>query len=299
MTGLVNLQTYSRPALLEKCLRSIASLNGIDEMPKIIVLQIGNLEVENLVEKFAQENSMTTVLRVDGSLKSPLQNMNHNRWIAWKLGFTDYKVDWIFSIEEDVVVHPNSLDFIKSVYAQHKGDKKFRGINLGSKMVGEGLSCSFSRIRYGLHGCAGVVTRETWELMKKNKVERKIQNVALDACIEHLLKTGYMVTPNQSYYLDYGWYQGTHTNGDSTNPHYKSVELSYQANTQTCHDFRLNQLQHNWREDAIPYRKRDDLKFFILYPLQKARMTKLYLGFYGRLKKMNAKRKQIFSIYKP
>ena len=49
--GLV-LPTYSRPNLLRNCLQSIYSAENSKKIAKIIVLQLGNVEVEKLVYKF-------------------------------------------------------------------------------------------------------------------------------------------------------------------------------------------------------------------------------------------------------
>ena len=149
--GIINLQTYSRPPLLELCLNSISECSNSIDFEKIIVLQVGNKEVESLVEAFCAKNRNSIIIRVDGQEKSPLQNMNWNRWKAWQHGFDNLGADWILSIEEDVVIHPKSIDFVCEVMIRMSNQKHFRGINLGSKLADPELNCTYSKLRFGLH----------------------------------------------------------------------------------------------------------------------------------------------------
>lgn len=288
-SGILNLQTYSRPELLEKCLDSIANCQESVEFLKLIVLQTGNRDVENLVRFFESKNRNTLVLEVDGRNRSPLQNMNWNRWVAWEHGFDKILAPWILSIEEDVVLHPKSIKFVNHIFENISNDPNFRGVNLGSRLTDTRLNCSYSKLRYGIHGCGAAISAGTWKEIKRLGIKRKINHFALDACIEHVLKDGYMITPNLSYYLDFGWYQGTHTDPNPNHPHYLQVQKSYEANTFTCSVFRHEEINHDWREDCITYSIQDNLKFKIRKYSSLITTTRLWFAFYAHLRKIKRK----------
>lgn len=285
-SGILNLQTYSRPELLEKCLESISNCHDSAELLKLIVLQTGNRDVENLVRFFESKNRNTLVIEVDGRGKSPLQNMNWNRWVAWERGFDKMFAPWILSIEEDIILHPKSVQFVRNIFEMISNDPKFRGVNLGSKLTDERLNCSYSKLRFGLHGCGAAISARTWREIKRLGIKRKINDFPLDACIEHILKDGFMVTPNLSHYLDFGWYQGTHTDSNPNHPHYLQVRKSYEANTFTCSAFRHEETNHDWREDCVTYLIQDNFKFKTRKYLSLIIATKFWLRTYTHLRKI-------------
>ena len=77
--GLV-LPTYSRPELLNNCLQTIYGADNSYKIAKIIILQLGNYEVEKLVYEF--NNQQTFIIPVIRTGTTPLYNMNYN----WLLG---------------------------------------------------------------------------------------------------------------------------------------------------------------------------------------------------------------------
>lgn len=261
--GIINLQTYSRPSIVELCLNSLSSMTNSLHYTKLIVLQIGNKEVEKLVEDFRKANQDTVIIKVDGIDKSPLQNMNFNRWIAWEKGFGEFGADWMLSVEEDIVIHPSTLLSIESIIEKHLNNPNFKGINLGSKLRDPSLACTYSKLRFGLHGCAAVITSNTWKEICKLGIQRKIDRFPLDAAIEHILKSGYMVTPNLSMYLDYGWFQGTHTNPDPSDTHYQLVKESFESNQRACSAYSHRQVEHAWRIDCVNYSEKDHLRYAV------------------------------------
>lgn len=304
MRGIINLQTYSRPSILKQCLESIENCRESKNYLKLIVLQVGNREVEDLVHSFAKKNPSTEVITVDGFDKSPLENMNWNRWLAWERGFDLLQADWIFSIEEDIVLHPNSIHFVSTQMNAMYHDKRFRGINLGSKLVDPNLACTFSKLRFGLHGCAGAITKETWKEIKALQIERKIKHFPLDSCIEHILKDGYMVTPNLSHYLDYGWFQGTHTDSNPNHEHYIQVEQSYKINPNNCKQYLSFQVDHKWRYDCIAYDRRQNFHHKVRKYSMIFLQTHTWINFYSMMRRvkqgcLRAINKTLFSSKHP
>lgn len=258
--GVINLQTYSRPHLLAKCLDSIFAMENIDNYKKLFVLQIGNSTVEQLIYK--RVDSTTEIIEVDGKTRSPLENMNFNRWLALQKAFERDGCDWVLSIEEDVEVAPETLIFIEEIYAKYKYTKDFRGINLGSILSSQDLLATFSLQRFGVHGCGSVLTKETWNRMKKLKIERTLKEFALDGAIEGITKSGFMVTPNVTLYLDHGWDSGTHNKSSYFDTHFVLNRQSWQARISSkTKDFKLQMLTIPWREDCVPYNKRDNIEY--------------------------------------
>jgi len=261
--GVVNLQTYSRPHLLERCLKSIYSMINIEDYRKLFVLQLGDRRVENLVHK--SKDAGTEIVEVDGGARTPLGNMNFNRWLALERAFDEYDCDWVLSIEEDVEVAPGTLLFIEEIYARFKDTPKFRGINLGSILSLEELVNSYSLQRFGVHGCGSVITRNTWKKIKKHQIDRTLKDFALDGAIEGIAKSGFMVTPNVTLYLDHGWDSGTHNKSNYNDLHFVLNRESWQTRiNSTPAKFKEIPISIPWREDCVLYDKKDNFKYSLL-----------------------------------
>ncbi len=294
--GLINLATYSRPELLKKCLSSIASAEKSQSYPKLTVLQNGDAEVSRNVNEFADQQ--TQIIEVDGTQRTPLQNINHNRWLSWKTGFQNSDIDWMLSVEEDVVLHPSTLLFVEQILSKYSGRPQFRGINLASRLNDTANLGTFSELRFGLHGCGAVITRETWDLFTKFEFGDKLETEPLDALIEPILKTGYMVTPNLSLLEDFGWYKGTHTSSDSTDVHYVEISNSFKANRlPPSFEFQLKPVNPQWRSDCILYSDADDFYFKVKLLIVPILRSHFYTWTYSNLRKLSRKFKSL--IRKP
>jgi len=294
--GLLNLATYSRPELLKKCLSSIANAERSQNYPKLIVLQKGDAEVSRIVNEFADQH--TQIIEVDGTQRTPLQNINQNRWLSWKSGFENSDIDWMLSVEEDVVLHPSTLLFVEQILNKYSGRHQFRGINLASRLSDIENLGTYTELRFGLHGCGAVITRETWDLFTKFEFGDKLDTEPLDALIEPILKTGYMVTPNLSLLEDFGWYKGTHTSSDSTDVHYVEISSSFKANRLSLsHEFKMKSANPQWRSDCIVYIDADDVYFKVKLLLVPILRSRIYTWTYSNLRKLSRKIKSL--IRKP
>lgn len=294
--GLLNLATYSRPELLKKCLSSIANAESSQNYSKLIVLQKGDAEVSRNVNDFADQ--LTQVIEVDGTKRTPLQNINHNRWLSWKSGFENSDIDWMLSVEEDVVLHPSTLLFVEQILNKYSGNPKFRGINLASRLSDMENLGTYSELRFGLHGCGAVITRETWDLFNKFEFGDKLETEPLDALIEPILKTGFMVTPNLSLLEDFGWYKGTHTSSDSSDVHYVEISISFNSNRlPLSHQFQIKSVNPHWRSDCIIYSDADDFYFKVKLFLVPILRSRVYTCTYSNLRKLSRKIKSL--IRKP
>lgn len=295
--GLINLATYSRPELLERCLKSIAEAKGSPQFPKLIILQKGNSDVASLVYSFA--DCRTQIVEVSGETRSPLQNINRNRWLSWKIGFDKLDYDWVLSVEEDVVLHPQSILFVEEIYERYKKSRRFRGINLGSRLCDSDYQGTFSELRFGLHGCGAVITKKTWNLISNFNLDKKLERYPLDALIEPILKSGFMVTPNLSLINDFGWDRGTHTSPDFNDPHYVEIRRSYNTNmVSDSRGFTLNPIEPNWRHDCILYNPRDNFSFDINLLLTPILQSRTYRALYKLLRRYSQRIKRLIKNYR-
>jgi hypothetical protein len=89
---------------------------------------------------------------------------------------------------------------------------------------------------------------------------REIHKEPLDGLVESYLKTGYMVTPNHSMFIDRGW-NGTHAPSDSADPYYSELKSSFELNGSENGQFDLHDIEPNWREDCIVFHHKADFEF--------------------------------------
>ena len=257
--GVVVLSTYARADLLSKCLKSIESAYGFEEVDLLVIHQVGFDDVKKVLEK--HKNNMRMLVTVRSKSKSALYNINRNRLLSYLMGFNLLNADWVFGVEEDVEIHKNALNFISKTFDFHHTDRYFRGINLGSRNLDREIPpSSYSKLRYGLHGQAGVISRKTWSKISLNQIMREIHKEPLDGLVESYLKTGYMVTPNHSMFIDRGW-NGTHAPSDSADPYYSELKSSFELNGSENGQFDLHDIEPNWREDCIVFHHKADFEF--------------------------------------
>jgi hypothetical protein len=253
---------YARAELLRDSIQSILGAAGSQDWSKVIVCQLGHEDVERVVREF--ENKFDLVLRLKGQHETTLGNINQNRLAGTSICFDLFKSEIVLGIEEDTMIGYDALAFIDQMVARYGSKSAFRGVNLGShETKTEGNLYTYSLLRFGLHGQAGVLTRRTWKKLSARKLLDNISAEGYDSWMEYCLKSGFMVTPNASRFLDRGWI-GTHTPADSMHPYFEKQRFSWVGtNAFTIGDFERADLVHSWRKDATTYRRRHSI-FFIL-----------------------------------
>jgi hypothetical protein len=190
--------------------------------------------------------------------------MNFNRWIALEKGFSEDNKDWILSVEEDIELAPDTLSFITQVFSKFSNNRKFRGINLGSVLSDPELLDTYSLQRFGVHGCGSVLTSRTWSIAKCSGAKMTLDKFALDGFLEGIAKSGFMVTPNVTLYLDCGWNSGTHNSHTGNEPHYINNRKSWQIRaSRRVEEFHQYDIGIPWRKDCLPYDSKDNLKYLI------------------------------------
>lgn len=245
--GVVVIATYKRAQLLRKCLLSLYDAVDSNQLEKVLIVQDGSAEVLNIAKSFVDDR--THLIQVPRRSDSPLVNINLNYLDGFRMAFSDLHADWVLSLEEDSVISSDALVFIDAMYRKYVGNKSFRGVNLGSLECDVAYASTYSLLRYGLHGGAGMFSRRTWDAIGKWGLIRNIDRRGFDSQVEHYLKSGFMVTPNLSKSMNYGWIEGTHVHlTHDTEPFFQAMEKSW---SMTCSSSIFRQLDviHSWRED--------------------------------------------------
>lgn len=248
---------HSRAAMLEKCLDSINSANKRQQWKLVLVHQLGFNAVQNVVNK--NLSKVDILVTVKPNFDFPLGNINYNRILGTSICFDQLGADYLLAIEEDNLISKDALSFISFAYEEYKDNKYFRGVNLGSIEFGNSISKEgFSLLRSGLHGSAGVITKQSWDTIKKKRLFRfdlSNKQKAWDSQIEFYLKTGFMVTPNRSRNLDLGA-GGTFAPKSITDPYFQKITKSwYKSRSSARINYRRIQIKHSWRKDVIAFNR--------------------------------------------
>lgn len=261
MRGSVVLPTYSRPELLEKCLEALYGAERTHEVTKVLVLQPGNREVESLVHSYSDENTVLIISPAwDGS---SMARAMRQFWLGVNAALEDPYVDWVMSVEEETVLAPDALRFTMEMASRYSGDPAFRGINLGSIETLKSLAGTYSLQRYGFHGAGGALSRKTWRIARAIAGRRMRRLDAFDCQVEAYLKTGFMVTPNLSKYMNFGWIGGTNIpDTPEVRERFSQITMSWNAGMGGPKTYRKLQMVQSWRPDCVPFRRGDSLGYW-------------------------------------
>lgn len=243
---------YSRDKSLRNALNSIKESVGNAQIPLVVILQSGFPSVSGVIEEYLP--LISDVKIVSGANRTPLENINYNRYLGYEIAFVTYSADWVMAIEEDVEISGDAYNFVKTMVDRFKNNPFFRGVNLGSREpFEEDLLNTYSLLRYGMHGQASVIGVKTWNYVQRRRIVDQFSSHGFDWLIEKHLKTGFMVTPNLSRSLDTGW-DGTHMPGDSNDPYFAEIRSSFVGDIQTSKNYVRRDLHHRWRDDVEIYK---------------------------------------------
>lgn len=258
MTNTLVITAFNRPALIRDCLESCSSLDGIDQYKIVMVHQKGNSDVERIISDYS--HFFSTLISTEPSGRNTDTFITNNRILGLYVGFEFWKSEFVVSVEEDVILAPDSLRFIEFAFEKNKSDSNFRGVNLGSKLpLLEVGPFSYSRLRFGMHGPASMITKETWKKINPQRI-MKNSSIIFDAQVEFALKTGFMITPNASRYIDQG-VVGSHTTDKLDDHYFNGLKGSFVGDLKTSNDYFLENFQPNWRQDCVVYKVQDNLKY--------------------------------------
>lgn len=244
---------YSRPELLANSVNSFILSTNSSSWKRVLVWQSGFEEMKHKVEELRP--SFDLIVETRGNQNTVLANINFNRLLGMRLAFNELKADFVLGIEEDAVISTDSLVFIEHIFEKFQGSRNFMGINLGSvEPRNEHDLRGYSRLRYGLQGQAGGLTKTAWKRCVKLLSAYENENVGWDSRLEFYLKTGFMVTPNVSRMNNFGWINGTHSPADSDHIHFQLLRLSvFEGRLSSDLAYEEIPIQHSWREDVVLY----------------------------------------------
>lgn len=286
--GAVVIATFRRPELLRRVLDSIYTAKASEGIFKVIVFQGDDKKTLEIIEEYRNEE--TTLIRVSGNDKSPLENITHNYLLGLSIAFESLGADYAIEIEDDSLIADVTFLFINQIYHQYRNQRKFRGINLGSHEVKSDFTGTYSLLRSGFHASHGVITLKSWKFISKPRVIKRIRKNPLDATVEAYWKTGFSVTPNLSLCENFGWLKGTHASQDASDSHYRRISASLRAGTDGNRWVRKD-IFHSWEPSPRKYKKSQDLYHFYKYLADELNKTALGTKWEICLKKFKAKLK--------
>jgi hypothetical protein len=247
-SGAILIVAFSRPQELRKCLNSIRN-QSINGLPVVVLHQTGNTEVSQVIEE--NLDLISNLFQFNNIGYSPLQNINLNRILGYKICFEIMLFDWVIAIEDDIELASDAVEFVIQMHERYKNKKMYRGINLGSLENSKNAKINtYSRLSYGLHGQASAIPERTWAKFNSRRAVSSSITEPLDSLMENFLKRGYMITPNRSRFKDNGW-NGTHAPKDPKDKYFSSIEKSWTGyNTKRVTFYVQSDQNHSWRRDA-------------------------------------------------
>ena len=255
--------TYNRPELFEQCLTSVVGANNGRQFPIVVVQQKSTEDYSEIIAK--NINVIHQLVEVDGTGKNVEENINYNRIFGMERVFKDFDCDYAITIEDDAIVKNSAFDFCYLAAEEFGSNPRFRGVNFGSRIPYENdLEFTYSMLRYGCHGPASMVSRSVWKKSKLNGTALRSGKIAWDGWVEAYLKTGFMITPNLSMYMDLGT-SGTHTSDFMSDAYFADLQNSFMDSKNDCSQIALFQQEHNWRSDSIAYKRFQDFEFRARY----------------------------------
>ncbi len=255
--------TYDRPELFEKCLASVVAANNSLKLPIVVVRQKSKADYSKIFAK--NINRINQLVEVDGASRNVEQNINYNRIFGMEKVFEDFDCDYAITIEDDAIVKNSAFDFCFLAAKEFGLNSRFRGVNFGSRIpYAKDLEFTYSKLRFGCHGPASMVSRRVWKKCKLHGSAVKSGKIAWDGWVEAYLKTGFMITPNLSMYMDLGT-SGTHTSDFTNDSYFADLQNSFMDSIDDCSKIELSKQEHKWRSDSIAYKRFQDFEYRARY----------------------------------
>jgi len=242
-------------------------LERSNEWKKIHVHQEGHELTTKQFDKY--QNKFDLNIRVKPIFQNKLANINFNRILGYRMAFELMGADNVLGIEEDTIIAKDALIFSSFVLKQYSTNTSFRGINLGSgEFNGAASENSYSLLRFGIQGQASLITKKTLEQFPARKLLNYDSVEGWDSPVEFFLKTGFMVTPNFSRILDFGWDTGTHAPKNKNDYYYVNMKKSFlKVHKKSFKSYGHEQIEHKSRLDLIAYKTKDNLIFNVRHKL--------------------------------
>lgn len=274
----ISIVTFRRSELLDLCLLSVIKAIDKNPIPIYVIAQDPQSDDEAVLAKYSQW--IREIKRTPSEDRDVEDLINSNRISAWEIALLENSHDFVVCLEDDVEVSEDFLDFTLAVIEQNSERSDFFGINYGSyETVPENQT--YSRLRYGIHGPASLISRRSFNRFKINKLKKISGKIAWDSWVEPKTKTGFMATSNLARFRDNG-INGTHTSASLDLAYFTRLSESFELlSRNTTENYKLSNISHSWRSDCVPYDSKENIKYQLKslitsqYQLLKVRLRKL------------------------
>lgn len=255
----VSIITFNRSKLLDSCLESVRIALGNKSYPVYIVIQNASREDEKVLAKYSDIISGTQHV-VDQSVGIE-ELINNNRIKAWQIALIKNHHNYVICLEDDVEISPDFFEFTEQVLEQNDSLKDFMGINYGSFET-KGSVGTYSRVRYGLHGPASLISLKTFEKLRLSSLQKLHGRLAWDSWVEPIIKMGFVATSNHSRYRDNGII-GTHATMDTSATYFEKLNSSFDYGLKQPASAITNlNIQHSIRSDCKIYSQENNFQYF-------------------------------------
>jgi hypothetical protein len=259
--GCILVAFFSRPFKVAECINSLELVKKNSGVDIVAIYQRNDPAIHRIL--LEKRNLFKTLIDTEPLGNSPITNINKNRILGYEYCFNELGKKWVLAIEEDTKLAHDSVNFTNFLINSYASKRDFRCINLGSRNYQLGVNPnSFSIFRYGMLGQGSVITRRTWDQIKRIHRHRLSAHDGFDGIVENYLKTGFSVWPNTSRIYDTGW-DGTHGGGDPTEAYFIEQERSWELTAiSKSGDYRFIQTESFWRLDRIKYKRSMNLFYW-------------------------------------
>lgn len=253
---------------LKNCIKYLELSDSFYKYNLVIVYHSEITHISNYINNLYFDNLHK--LPVSGTNKSSIENINFNRVLGYNYCFNILNSNYVIAIEDDIIVGYDTLIFSDYIYNIYKNNKSFRGINLCSKNSFEqNKNPFFGKFRYGLSGQCSLITRVTWSAILKKGILFHSNSIGFDSQVESFMKTGFMIHPYNSRYIDNGW-NGTHAPRCKFDDYFISLKKSWVGSSRfTVPIYYEKKFIINWRSDCIPYNRLSNFLYKIKFLLNK------------------------------
>jgi hypothetical protein len=251
-TFAISIITHQRSHLLEMCLESVRRAMSLINYPVYVIVQDIDIETETVLRKYSEMISEVVYVKCNG--ENVERMINQNRVLAWETPLIRDSWKYVMCLEDDVEVASDIFLFTEQVIEQNSGIKGFHGINYGSFETIAGTD-TYSRLRFGLHGPASLISHESLKRFKLDKLMLLKGAIAWDSWVEPIAKTGFMVTSNLARYRDNG-IDGTHATIGSHFDYFNQLSKSFELISPRLEvGYKHKDINHSWRQDCKVYTK--------------------------------------------
>ena len=278
--------THDRPELLLDLISSVRKLIDLDEVQVHAVQQLGNARVDKVIQ--ANLDLFSSHIKTAPNESQVELRISATRIAAYEHIFDTHGGQEAIVFEDDIVISPDALVFYKAMIAKHGSDPKYRGINFGSvEPITPNSEWHYFIQRFGLHGPASGISKGTWRALKPH-LNSLIESFGhFDLAFEQYLRTGFMISPARSRYLDFGA-NGTHA-GSFDSHYFTGLSRSWvgSESPQSDQEWILSSPTELFRDDCFEYSTSEDFFFRVMWELNLRNslfVSKLILKFLYKFK---------------